>query len=85
MDTFPVVKKNDEKAHGEYRTKRAILEIFDAMSDAVRTGRPYQPPLDPPPADPRAAHSLESRRACNGNAAKVPALPGRLLQRRCNR
>lgn len=63
MDTFPIVKKNDEKAHGEYRTKRAILEIFDAMSDAVRTGKAYQTRLDPPPADPRVAHSVESRRA----------------------
>ena len=62
MDTFPIVKRNDEKAHGEYRTKRAILEIFDAMSDAVRTGKAYQTRLDPPPADPRVAHSVESRR-----------------------
>jgi hypothetical protein len=56
MDTFPIVRKNDEKAHGEYRTKRVILEIYDAMAEAARTGKPYQTPLDPPPADPRVAH-----------------------------
>src|SRR5262249_20802573 len=28
MDTFPIVRKNDEKLHGEYHTKRVILEIL---------------------------------------------------------
>jgi N-6 DNA Methylase len=56
LDSFPVVKKNDEKAHGEYRTKRVILEIYDALSEATRSRRPYETRLDPPPADPRVAH-----------------------------
>ena len=56
LDTFPIVRKNDEKAHGEYRTKRVILEIYDAMTEAARTGVPYVTRLDPPPADPRVAH-----------------------------
>lgn len=56
LDTFPIVQKNDEKAHGEYRTKRVILEIYDAMAGAARTGRRYVTRLDPPPADPRVAH-----------------------------
>lgn len=56
MDTFPIVRKNDEKAYGEFRTKRVILEIYDAMADAARTGKPYQTRLDPPPADPSVAH-----------------------------
>ncbi len=67
MDTFPIVRKNDEKAHGEYRTKRVILEIYDAMANAARTGTPYQSLLDPPPADPRVAH--EPR------VPEVPAVP----------
>jgi hypothetical protein len=49
MDTFKVVRQKDEQAHGEYRTKRLILERYDAMADAIRTGRPYQTPLDPLP------------------------------------
>lgn len=57
MDSFSIVRKNDEKAHnGEYRTKDMILEVYDEMALAVRTGRPYQTRLDPPAADPRAAH-----------------------------
>ncbi len=56
METFPIVKKNDEKQHHEYRTKRLILEIYDAMALAARTGKPYQSRLDPPPADARVAH-----------------------------
>jgi hypothetical protein len=45
LDTFPVVKKNDEKAFGEYRTKRAILEAYDALAAAARSGRAYRSPL----------------------------------------
>ncbi|MBI5500475.1 MAG: N-6 DNA methylase [Deltaproteobacteria bacterium] len=67
MDTFPIVKKNDEKAHGEYRTKRVILEIYDAMAEAARTGRPYETRLDPPPADPRVAHP-DTRKKSGGRS-----------------
>lgn len=57
LDTFPIVKKDDEKAHGEYRTKRLILEIYDAMAEAARTSKRYESRLDPPPADPGVAHA----------------------------
>ena len=50
------IKRKDEAAHGEYRTKRVILEIYDEMERAKETGRPYQTLLDPPPSDPRVAH-----------------------------
>lgn len=56
LDTFPIVRRKDEAAYGEYRTKRIILEIYDALAEANRTGVPYQTRLDPPPADPRMAH-----------------------------
>ena len=56
METFPIVKRKDEAAHGHYRTKDIILEIYDAMTDAIRTGQPYKTRLDPPPADPRCCH-----------------------------
>ncbi len=32
LDTFPIVRRNDEKEHGEYRTKRVILELYDAFA-----------------------------------------------------
>lgn len=57
MDTFPIVRKNDERAYnGKFRTKDTIIQIYDAMAEAARTGTPYQTLLDPPPADPRLAH-----------------------------
>ena len=56
LSTFPKVRDYDEKAHGEYRTKRVILEVYDAMAEAARTGVPYVTRLDPPPADPRVTH-----------------------------
>ena len=56
MDTFPIVRRKDDEKHGEYRTKRVILEIYDEMQRAVRTGRPYQTRLVPPPADPGFCH-----------------------------
>jgi hypothetical protein len=49
MGTFPIVERKDVAAHGEYRTKRVILEIYDRMARAAETGKPYRTPLDPPP------------------------------------
>ena len=60
-ETIPLVGRKDEAAHGKYRTKRVILEIYDGMQRAVESGQPYQALLDPPPADPRVAHSPEIR------------------------
>jgi hypothetical protein len=56
METFPIVKRKDEDIYGDYRTKRVILEIYDAMAQAMATSQPYQSRLDPPPAFPDAAH-----------------------------
>jgi hypothetical protein len=56
METFPIVKREDEKLYGEYRTKRVILEIYDKMKQAIETGEPYRTQLEPPPADPSMAH-----------------------------
>ena len=53
LDTFPVVRRKDEARYGEYRTKRLILEIYDAMQKAIDTGTPYQTILDPPPGQGR--------------------------------
>lgn len=53
METFPVVKRRDEQQFGEYRTKRLILERYDAMAAADAAGEEYETPLDPPPGKPR--------------------------------
>jgi hypothetical protein len=56
MDTFPIVRRKDEGNYsGDYRTKRVILEIYDAMHEAIRTGKPYQTRLDPLPGPPTDA------------------------------
>jgi hypothetical protein len=49
METFPIVKRNDEAQYGEYCTRRVILEMYDAMQRAIDTGESYQSRLDPPP------------------------------------
>jgi len=56
MEVFPIVNRKDEDKYGEFLTKRIIMECYDAMVEAMETGRPYQTILDPPPANPRVAH-----------------------------
>jgi hypothetical protein len=72
MDTFPIVRRKDEQQFGEYRTKRLVLEIYDAMAEAARNGVPYQTRLDPPPADPRVAHAVQPAQVARVVAAKIP-------------
>ena len=57
MDSFPIIRGEEEKSfNGDYKTKRAILEIYDEMIEAIRTGTTYKTRLDPPPADPSLCH-----------------------------
>jgi hypothetical protein len=56
METFPIVRRKDEKQYGEYRTKRVILEIYDEMKRAMETGEAYRTRLEPRPADLAVAH-----------------------------
>ncbi|WP_225878074.1 Eco57I restriction-modification methylase domain-containing protein [Spongiactinospora rosea] len=52
MDTFRAFRNTRPEEFA--RTKKAILEIYDAMATAISSGRPYQSVLDPPPgAGPR--------------------------------
>jgi len=72
MDTFPIVKRKDEAAHGSYRTRDTILSIYDEMARAiagnaaaVAAGRKptaqYQTRLNPPPGPP-----------CDANGSFIP-------------
>jgi hypothetical protein len=56
MDTFPITRRREEQQFNEYRTKRIILEVYEAMANAQLAGVPYQSQLNPPPADPRCCH-----------------------------
>jgi len=39
MDTFPVVRRKDEaQCDGDYRTRRVILDIYDALAASLCTG-----------------------------------------------
>jgi hypothetical protein len=40
METFPIVRRKDETAHGEYLTKRTILEMYDQMAALPRMDVP---------------------------------------------
>jgi hypothetical protein len=46
METFPIIKRKDIAAHDEYRTKRLILEVYDAMAEAEATGVSYSSPFE---------------------------------------
>lgn len=71
METFPIVRRNDEKAHGEYRTKRVILELYDAMAEAVKTGRSHRTTLEPLPASPGASHGVFTAQGTPANYAEA--------------
>lgn len=51
METFPIIKRDDERGFGEYRTKRVIMEVYDEMASAKRNGYTYQARLSPPPVE----------------------------------
>jgi hypothetical protein len=56
IDSFTTLRRRDEAAFQHFRTQELILEAYDAM--AVGTpDRPFVSQLNPPPGDPRAAHS----------------------------
>ena len=48
LDTFPVLRRSEEREHGEYQTKRVVLETYDALAAAAAKGIPYHSPLGPP-------------------------------------
>jgi hypothetical protein len=49
IETFPIVKRRDVERYGFFRTKKLILDIYDAMAEALGTDKPYQTILDPLP------------------------------------
>ncbi len=46
--TFDVLDRAETRSHGEFRTRRVVLECYDALAHAAATGRPYVSPLGPP-------------------------------------
>ena len=48
LNTFPIVENRDIAKHGEPRTRRLVLECYDALANAAATGQSYLSPLGPP-------------------------------------
>lgn len=59
LDSFSVLRKYEERDHGEFRTKRLVLTAYDAMVKAKASGTAYKTPLSPPPADLSLCHKAE--------------------------
>jgi hypothetical protein len=53
LGSFGIVLRREQRLHGEFRTRRLILERYDAMAAATTSGAPYETVLDPVPADAR--------------------------------
>jgi len=53
LNSFSVLRKYEERDHGEFRTKRLVLELYDEMAAAKEENRAFKTHLDPGPADPR--------------------------------
>ncbi len=49
LDSFPVLRKYEERDFGEFRTRRLVLDFYDRMAAATESGIPYETPIDPPP------------------------------------
>lgn len=58
IESFSVLRRKEDEMFKEYLTKKIVLEIYDEMAEAIRTGKPYKTRLDPPPADPKITHSV---------------------------
>ena len=56
MDSFNIVKKQDEDKYSEYKTKNSILEIYSNMKQAIDTNEPFKTTLNPLPADQNLTH-----------------------------
>lgn len=61
LSSFPIVNRKDVAHYGEERTRRPILERYDALAEATATRKPYQTILDPPPAHRSHPHSEPTR------------------------
>ncbi len=45
LDTFPVLRRKEEEAFGEYRTKRMCLEEYERIGKIIDKEKPYKPEM----------------------------------------
>lgn len=48
LDSFTALRNRELRGHGEFRTKRGVMEAYNRMQEAIDGGRPY-PPYQPGP------------------------------------
>jgi hypothetical protein len=56
LESFPIVRKNDERQHGRAVTFERVLDEFDAMATAIRRRVAYASPLRPAAGDASMRH-----------------------------
>ena len=56
LESFPIVRKNDERQHGRAVTFERVLDEFDAMATAIRRGVAFASPLRPAAGDASMRH-----------------------------
>lgn len=49
LDSLLVIRKYEERDHCGFRTKRLVLDVFDAMTKAIEAGEAYATALEPSP------------------------------------
>jgi hypothetical protein len=59
LDSFPVVRKYEERDHGEYQTRRLVLDAYDRMATATAHGGSGWTPLAELPAGQGPRHPAE--------------------------
>jgi Eco57I restriction-modification methylase len=73
LDSFTVLRKYEDHEHGEFRTRRLVLEVYDAIAKAQDLGTAYQTVLDPPPGDFRCCHvAVTEISAADAKSVKLP-------------
>jgi hypothetical protein len=48
IGTFDVLERADRRIYKEFRTRRVVLECYDALASSTASGQPYISPLGPP-------------------------------------
>ncbi len=66
METFPIVRRKEEARYGEYRSKRVIAAMYEAMADLPRLQLPA-------PHDPRELISAPDVSAWSQDAQFKPS------------
>ena len=57
LDSFPIVRRYEERDLGEYRSRRLVLDAYDRMAEAIANGGTGWIPLADPPAGHGPRHS----------------------------